>query len=106
MYILLRIKVFIESNLNIVGYNTKKNPKSDKHEICHNLDYSYYINVMPLMTKMPVIHPFKKHKFDIIRKLNDKTISNIEYQELIEEFYRKPTKRLLTLSWERDRVAA
>ena len=76
--------------LDIIGYLSFYIPESDRHQIQYTLKYSYYKSSIPVLDKLEISHPKKKHRKNIVNLLDkvrkEKRADKI-YKTLIEEFY-------------------
>lgn len=79
--ILESIQEFILKETNVKGFITHKKQKKENHNDSYSLNYSYIPKVIELIKFMKVLHPKKKHRFEIINKLKDVTKRNGKYTE-------------------------
>jgi hypothetical protein len=79
--ILESIQEFILKETNVKGFITHKKQKKENHNDSYSLNYSYIPKVIELIKFMNVLHPKKKHRFEIIKKLKDVTKRNGKYSE-------------------------
>jgi hypothetical protein len=79
--ILESIQEFILKETNVKGFITHKKQKKENHNDSYSLNYSYIPKVIELIKFMNVLHPKKKHRFEIIKKLKDVTKRNGKYTE-------------------------
>jgi len=80
--ILESIQEFILKETNVKGFITHKKQKKENHNDSYSLNYSYIPKVIELIKFMNVLHPKKKHRFEIIKKLKDVTKRNGKYTEV------------------------
>jgi len=79
--ILESIRDFILKETNIKGFITHKKQKKENHNDSYSLNYCYIPKVIELIKFMVVLHPKKKHRFEIIQKLKDVTKRNGKYSD-------------------------
>ncbi len=77
--ILESIQNFILNETNIKGFITHKKQKKENHNDSYSLNYSYLPKVLELIKYMDILHPKKRHRFDVIRKLQMVTKRNGKY---------------------------
>ena len=94
--ILIAMQAFIFKELSIKGFISKKRKLKEHHGQQYDLKYVDYTKCVKLANSINTIHPKKKKRFDIIRKLQTLTPRNGKYNEemlrqksiLEEEFFK------------------
>ena len=96
LQILKNIQKFILEDINIKGTITLKKAKKDSHSDQYELKYVYQ-RAYKVSLKLNTLHPKKKHRIEVYKKIQEVTKRNGKYtsQEeklrstLIEEFFKK-----------------
>lgn len=90
--ILIEIKEFIISELEITGFISRKPAKLRSHKVSYQLQYVYFSKCISLVDKIKTIHPKKKHRFIIAKELFEYTPRNGKYSKFQKEMRTKLEK--------------
>lgn len=79
--VLIEISEFIKIELGFKGFISRKPPRKISHKESYQLQYVYFKKCIPLIDKIKTIHPKKKHRFELAKKLYECTPRNGKYSK-------------------------